>query len=140
MATASAAHKNVIKVGLTAPPATTVLKGINTVSFGQERTVLNVTDFTLDDMRKILGLKSGTVTLSGFKDKADAGQVILDAAHTSGADVYVRLEFGGTTNGFEITTKVAGIDIAPEIDGFVPITYNLETTVDTNGLSVVALT
>ena len=139
MATASAAHKNVIKVGLTAPPATTVLKGINTTSFPQDREVIDVTDFTLDDRRKILDLKSGTITLSGFKDKADAGQVILDAAHTSGADVYVRFEFGSATNGFEITTKVAGIEISPTIDGFVPITYNLEITTDANGLSVVAL-
>ena len=139
MATPNAAHKGVVKVGLTAPPATIVLKGINAVTFPRDREVIEVTDFTLDDRRKFLGIKSGTLTLAGFRDKGDAGQAILDAAFDSGADVYVRLELVSATDGFEVTTKVAGIDIAPAIDGIVPITYSLEITTDASGVSVTAL-
>lgn len=139
MATPNAAHKGVIKVGLTAPPAATVLKGINGVTFPRDREVIEVTDFTLDDRRKFLGLKSGTITLAGFRDKADAGQAILDGAFDSGADVYVRLELVSATDGFEVTTKVANIEISPAIDGIVPITYSLEITTDANLISVTAL-
>ena len=134
MATPDPAHKGVIKVDLTTVP-TTLLKGVNTVSFGQERTSLDVTDFTLDDKKFILGLKSGTSTLSGFKDAADAGQAILDAAYLSGADVFVRFLFDGTA-GFEVVVKVSNIDIAPAIDDIVPVSYTLITTVSAAGNSV----
>ncbi len=138
MATPDAAHNGVILVALTATPAT-ALKGINSMSLTQDRTVIDVTDFANVDKVKILGLKSGTITLSGFKDAGDAGQAILDAALISGADVFVRLLFDAVA-GFEIVCKVAGTDIAPAIDDVVPITYNLEITVDTaTGNSVTAV-
>lgn len=136
-ATPDAAHKAVLKVALTTVPVTLLL-GQNNVSFTQERTTLDVTDLTLDDKKFILGLKSGTVTLSGYKDAVDAGQAILDAAHTSGADVFLRILVDGTT-GFEVVAKVAGIDINTPIDGLVEQTYNLQITVSAAGNSVTAV-
>ena len=140
MATPDAAHNGTIFVDVGAAPVTpaTALKGINNVSLTQDRTVIDVTDFPETDKVKILGLKSGTITLSGFKDAGDGGQIILDAAFLSGVDVTVRLLFDGAA-GFDVVVKVASIDIAPAIDDVVPITYNLEITVDSSGASVTAV-
>ncbi len=137
-ATPGAAHKAVIKVG-TATVPTALLLGMNATTLTEDRTVIDVTDFTLDDKRKFLGLKSGTMTMSGFKDKTDAGQVILDLAIVSGVDIFVRLLLDGLTNGFEVVVKVASRDINVGIDDVVTITYNLEITTSAAGNSVTVL-
>lgn len=68
--------------------AYTELGGIDSSQFGETRDQLDKTDFknTEGARKRFLGLKDGSVSLSGFYDSADAGQTELRAGFTGGAN------------------------------------------------------
>ena len=74
--------------------------GIDSVQFGESRDQLDKTDFknTEGARKRFLGLKDGSVSLSGYYDSADLGQAELRAGFTGGANdvVWFMVAFTGT--------------------------------------------
>jgi len=86
----------------------TEIGGIDSISFNEERMSLDKTDFksTSGAMEYFLGLKNGTVGLSGFYDSSDSGQDELRSAFdgSSAAVCWICVAWTGTIS--DGTTQV----------------------------------
>lgn len=115
-----------IFVGASAAPSDEVT-GINNFSLGDGRNMIDVTTFAgnAGAMQRLAGLKDPSLTLSGFFN-SDTEQALLRSSHNSGADVYVRIAFDGTTPPhWECAFKVETVDYGSSVDGAVEVTYSL---------------
>jgi len=113
--------------------------GLNNVSFGPNRDLLDVTAFNdADDAkRKLAALRDVTVSVSGDYESADAnGQKRIRDRFDDGANLFVRIKFDPTAavglQGFKVATKVESSEISTAVDGKI----EWSATMQGNGLPV----
>jgi predicted secreted protein len=125
---AQAAHKVVIEISPD-DSAWTELCGMTSVSFGPDRTTLDITSFcdTSGARQKMKGLIDGQISVSGHY-QATGAQKTLRNLHDDGAEdetIYVRILWDGT-NGHKVECVVSSYSIDGELDGTVQTSFDLE--------------
>lgn len=107
------------------------LNCVETLSVPRDREVfqLNCMNNTTAFRRKLLGLKDGTVNISGPLDLADAGQNQLRARYDDGADCYIRIRWDGPSGTPRtVTTKVESYEESADATGLVEFSAALTFT------------
>ena len=125
-----AAHPLVLSVATSVGGSYAEIDGINSVSFGPNRTMLETTDFkdTSAAKTRMSGLKDGVSRLGGDYESTDTtGQNVLRTAEDDGTSVFVKFLWDGST-GHRVECKVESYEISGEVDGKVQVTYNLTFT------------
>lgn len=99
------------------------IDGINDVSFGPTRELLESTDFkdTSGARTRFAGLKDGAISLSGQYESADTAQAAVRTAWENGTDCYVKILWNGAT-GHKVKTLVENFEIKAAVDGAVEFT------------------
>ena len=68
-----------------------------------------------------------TLTMSGFRNNTDAGQVLLLAAEKARTEIRVRVKYDGT-NGFTVVTRVKSRKGSAKPEGLQTIAFDLLTS------------
>ena len=111
----------VIKTGATA------INGLNDAQIGFDGALIDASTFSDSGwMKKIQGLKSGKLSLSGFHIASDTGQSALYTAWANGTNVSVTYLPDGT-NGWTFDYKVASLNIGAAVAGEVSYSCELES-------------
>lgn len=94
--------------GATEISSYTEIGGIDSISFNEERMALDKTDFksTSGAMERFLGLKDGTINLSGFYDSSDGGQTEIRTSFDGASNLIVWICIAWTGTIADGTTQV----------------------------------
>lgn len=133
---ALAGHPTVVyaKSSNTAPSGSDEIDGINNVSYGPTGNLLDVTDFkdTSGFMKRLLGLKDGSINLSGDYEASDAPQALLRSSWDSGASCWITVHFnpsgGAGVKGFQVECLIESFEITSAVDGKVEFTCTAQFT------------
>lgn len=133
---ALAGHPTVVyaKSSVAAPSGSDEIDGINNVSYGPTGNLLDTTDFkdTSGFITKLLGLKDGTISLSGDYEASDAPQALLRSSWDSGASVWITIHFnpsgGAGVKGFQVECKVESWEVNAAVDGKVEFSCSCQFT------------
>lgn len=103
------------------------IDGLNDFSFGPNRDSLETTDFadTSGAKTRLLGLKDGTIQLSGDYESADTGQSRLTTLWASGATCYIKVLWNGST-GHKVPCVVESFEIRGSVGGKVEFSATLQ--------------
>ena len=123
-----ALNSNAVTVKL----GSTLICGMNTVTFDPVLDQLDTTSFCSEGVREFLaGLSSATIALSGDYVPADAGQVILVNAWKNKTLLTTTNKpafLVDATNGFSGDAYVSGFSIGAAVDGKVTASFTLQLT------------
>lgn len=101
----------------------TEVDGLNSVSMGNSRDMLDTTDFkdTSGARTRIAGLFDGTLTFSGDLELSDAGQNQCRSRLFDGAALWVRIKFDPTAGagfqGYKVKTILETADMNSGVEG-----------------------
>ena len=103
--------------------------GINDASFDPVREVLETTDFkdTTGARTRMLGLFDTGIEVSGDYESADTGQALIRSSFTSGATIYAKFLWNGST-GHKVACVVSAWSIKAGVDGKVEFSVTLQGT------------
>jgi len=92
--------------------------GINDVSYGPSRELLDDTDFcdTSGARSRITGLRDASISMSGDYYAADTAQARIRTAFDNATSVYVKILWDGT-NGQKLLCAVESHEINGSVDG-----------------------
>lgn len=106
-----------LKAAASATP-TDAVDGVRTAAFNRPRDIVDITTFgtsaAVDFRSKLAGLADGTIDLGGVYLPADTGQAHFKTLFNSGANLYLRMLYDGTT-GDEIVTLVENFNIDADV-------------------------
>lgn len=123
---ALAGNKTVVKVGTTSTGPFNKIQGINDASHSVEGSVQDVTSFDATWVKQIMGLRSGSFSLSGFYEGADAtGQKVIRDALINGTTIFLQILPDGTT-GFAQEVLVSSFEVGASVDGTVTVSISAE--------------
>ena len=112
-------------------PPNLCIDGINDVSFGPTREQLDMTDFcsTTGSRERFMGLKDGTISLSGDYESADLGWQEIETAFNgaSNATCWIAFVWDGAA-GHHVECVVASFEISASVDGKVEISIEANFT------------
>lgn len=127
---ALAGHELAIYANATTITAADEMDGVNNVSFGPTRDLLEDTDFkdTSATRTRFAGLKDGTISLSGDYEPADTPQSALETAFNNGTDITIGIAWDGATgsNGHQVVCQVESFEISASFDGKVEFSASLQ--------------
>lgn len=108
----------------------TTVDELNSFSMSHSGSNVDISEFTVNYVKRLQGLKDASYSVSGFYDPADTGgQVKIRSALVNDTTLYVQvLPDGTTTYGFQQEVKVAAFDIDASADGSVDVSIELEGT------------
>lgn len=107
--------------------------GINDATFTINGEIVDVSDFESGGWRERLqNLRDASISISGFYNPGDStGQVVFRQAILTQAvveGVTVLADASDPTSGFECDALVETFEIAPSVEGAVPVTISLQST------------
>lgn len=123
---ALAGHELVLRGAATATPVNAI-DGINSLSFGPSRDMLEDTDFadTTGARTRFAGLKDGTIQISGDYEPSDTAQALIETQFNNGGPYFVRILWNGTA-GHEVECIVENFEISADVGGKVEFTATLQ--------------
>lgn len=121
-----AAHPLVFAVSATDGSYTEV-DGINDLSFGPSREMLETTDFkdTSGAKTRMAGLKDGTIQISGDGEFSDTPQNLIRTQEDNGGDLWARIYWDGSA-GHKVKCIVESYQIKGQVGGKVEFTATLQ--------------
>lgn len=121
-----AAHLMTIS-GANADSGYAEIDGINDFSFGPSRDTLETTDTadTSGAHTRMLGLKDGTIALSGDYESGDAAQALLLTQWGNGGAYWLKVLWNGST-GHKVQCIVESFDIKGNVSGKVEFSASLK--------------
>ena len=112
-------------------PPNLCIDGINDLSFGPTREQLDMTDFcsTTGSRERFMGLKDGTISLSGDYESADLGWQEIETAFNgaSNATCWIAIAWDGAA-GHHVECVIASFEISASVDGKVEISIEANFT------------
>jgi predicted secreted protein len=103
-----------------------VVGGSTSIDWNEVRELLETTAFgDSNRLRDVAGLADLTVSLSGDFEPSDTGQALLKSSRASGADVFLRFLYDGSS-GYKCAFKVASFNISASFDGKLEYSCDLE--------------
>ena len=106
----------------------TELNGIKSLSIGDSRDLLDITDFADTNVRaRLAALRDVSVEISGDYEPSDAGWAKLRACYDAGTDCALKLytSAAATTSGFGFLLQIGSIDINSAADGKAEVSVSL---------------
>lgn len=117
-----------VRVSATVGGTYNVVAGIRQASIEIDGANLDDSEFGVDWMQRIQGLKDFKVSMSGSYRPGDTtGQVLIQNTLLNDADLFVQVLPDGA-NGFRGQVRVAKFSVEPPVDGIVPVSIELEGT------------
>lgn len=127
-----AGKKTRVRLATTVNGTYNLVAGIKSASYTIDGAPLDDSEFGVDWIQRIQGLKDFKVTLSGtYRPDDTNGQVVARAALLNDTALFARvLPDGGTTAnaGFQCEVKVTKFAVDPSVDGIVGVSIELEGT------------
>lgn len=122
--------KNFVFGVSTSTASFTTVDELNSFSMGHSAGNVDISEFTVNYVKRIQGLKDVTYSISGFYDPADSnGQIKIRNALVNDTTLYCQvLPDGTTTYGFQQEVKVSAFDLDTSVDGSVEVSIELEGT------------
>lgn len=102
--------------------------GIKSLSIGDSRDLLDITDFADGNVRaRLAALRDISCELSGDYEPTDAGLLKLLACRDAGSDVCLKLytSAAAPTSGFGYIFQVASVDIDSTVEGKAEVSISL---------------
>lgn len=93
----------------------------------RSRNILDDTEFGDSWENVIPGLLSGSFSVSGNRDYADAGQQLIEAAFEDGTELWAQFLYDGT-NGRKQQVVVENFEEGAEVNGVIPFSATLRGT------------
>lgn len=89
---------------------------------------LDDSEFGVDWVQRLQGLKDAKISLSGsYRPDDTTGQVLLRSTLLTDADLWARVLPDGT-NGFQLQVRVSKFSVEPTVDGIIGVSIELECT------------
>lgn len=105
----------------------TTVGGLKSIQAPRSRNILDDTEFGDAWENSLAGLLSGSFTISGNRDAADAGQQMIEDAFEDGTELWAQFLRDGT-NGRKQQVIVENFEEGAEVDGVVPFSATFRGT------------
>lgn len=123
-----AGKANRVRVSTTVGGTYNVVAGLRQGSIEINGANLDDSEFGVDWVQRLQGLKEFKMSLSGsYRPDDTTGQVVIQTALLNDTNLFARVLPDGS-NGFQGQVRVTKFSVEPAVDGIVPVSIELEGT------------
>ena len=123
-----AGKANRVRVSTTVGGTYNVVAGLRQGSIEINGASLDDSEFGVDWMQRLQGLKDFKISMSGsYRPDDTTGQVAIQSALLNDSDLFARVLPDGA-NGFQGQVKATKFSVEPAVDGVVPVSIEMEGT------------